>query len=128
VGIRTGIDSVSVQSVADALADHGVRYLERVYTAAERAECTRDDGTVDPERLAARFAAKEATIKALRVVTGGFAWTDVEVTTGECGFPALALTGVVLMLAVEQGFRECDVSLTHENGLATAVVVALTSP
>jgi holo-[acyl-carrier protein] synthase len=128
VGIRTGIDTVAVASVRDALAAHGERYLDRVYTAAERAECTRDDGTVDPERLAARFAAKEAVVKALRAVGGGFAWTDVEVTSGGRGFPAVALTGPVLSLAVEQGFRECDVSLTHENGLATAVVVALTSP
>ena len=64
--LRVGIDLVLVDSIREALDLHGDRYLERVYTAQEIADC-RDGDDVAPERLAARFAAKEAGMKALRL-------------------------------------------------------------
>ena len=63
--LRVGIDTVEVAAIEAALAAHGERYLRRVYTSREVADCNGD-----PERLAARFAAKEATFKALRAAKG----------------------------------------------------------
>jgi holo-[acyl-carrier protein] synthase len=116
--LRVGIDTVAVDAVRAALDAHGERYLERVYTARERADC---DG--DPERLAARFAAKEATVKALRAGEGGVPWSAIEVRRHPSGHPEMALTGIAAELAAEAGIGELAVSLTHEGGLASAVVV-----
>jgi holo-[acyl-carrier protein] synthase len=119
VDLRVGIDTVSVASVSDALAAHGDRYLERVYTARERADCKGD-----PERLAARFAAKEATLKALRVGEGEVPWTAIGVEKAESGAVDLVLTGPA---AARAGQAMLSVSLTHEAGLASAVVIFLSS-
>ncbi|MEA2126927.1 MAG: holo-[acyl-carrier protein] synthase [Solirubrobacteraceae bacterium] len=117
--LRVGIDTVEVAAVEAALAAHGDRYLERVYTPREVADC---GGSA--ERLAARFAAKEATLKALRASDGGVPWPSVEVLRDPAGFTDLALTGRAAALAAEAGISELAVSLTHEAGLASAVVVA----
>lgn len=122
MALRVGIDTVAVQAVRDALAAHGDRYLERVYTPREVAECTTPSGP-DAERLAARFAAKEATLKALRAGGGGVPWSAIEVRRDPSGWTGLALTGAAAALAREAGFGELAVSLTHEAGLASAVVV-----
>ena len=119
MSVRVGIDTVSVASVREAIAAHGDRYLERVYTAGELAAC---DG--DPERLAARFAAKEAAVKALRAGEGGIPWTAFEVRRDPSGFVELALHGEAARLA---GDADLALSFTHEAGLATAVVVVQTS-
>lgn len=123
MGLRVGIDTVAVDAVRDALRAHGDRYLQRVYTEREVADCTGPDG-VDPERLAARFAAKEAAFKALRV-PGGTPWTAVEVRSEPGGWTSLYLSGPALQLAQEQDLGDIEVSLTHEAGLASAVVVIL---
>ena len=118
--LRVGIDTVEVAAVEAALAAHGERYLERVYTAREVADC---DGSA--ERLAARFAAKEATLKALRAGGGGVPWDAVEVVRDPSGHTDLALSGRAAELAAEAGLSELAVSLTHEGGLASALVVAV---
>lgn len=123
MGVRTGIDLVSVSSVRASLAEHGERYLTRVFTEREVADCAGPAGPA-PERLAARFAAKEATIKVLRPGDEGIPWRDIEVRREPAGWVALELTGRAAALAVEIGVRELAVSLTHEEGLACAVVIA----
>lgn len=120
MSLRVGIDTVEVASVEAALAAHGERYLRRVYTEREVADCAGDS-----ERLAARFAAKEATFKALRASAGGVPWTAVEVRRDPAGHPELKLHGAAAALA--EGFEALAVSLTHEAGLASAVVVAQVS-
>ena len=70
MAVRVGIDLVSVQAVQDSLRAHPQAYLARVYTDREVTDCRTADG-VDPERLAARFAAKEATLKVLRPARRG---------------------------------------------------------
>jgi len=75
---RVGIDLVSVDTVRESIREHGDRYLERIYTEAELRDCLGAEGTV-PERLAARFAAKEATIKVLRPTDEPIPWHDIEV-------------------------------------------------
>ena len=123
MSIRVGLDLVSVQTVADSLSAHGDRYLARIYSAAEVADCRTGDG-VDPQRLAARFAAKEATFKVLRVGDEAVAWTDVEVVRDRSGWVGLSLSGRAATLAKAAGIAEFAVSLSHEQGCAAAVVIA----
>jgi len=124
VPIRVGIDLVAVSGVQAALeAAHGEHYLERVYTVGELEDCRTPAG-VDPERLAARFAAKEATLKVLPIGDEGFALTAIEVRREASGRVHVQLSGRAAQLAADAGVAELAVSLTHEGGFAAAVVVA----
>ncbi len=120
---RIGIDLVSVNAVAAALEAHADRYLDRIYTPAEVDDCRTPAG-IDPQRLAARFAAKEATIKALAPGGEAIPWNSISVRRAASGAPALELTGAAAEQADRQGLDEFAVSLTHEEGLAAAVVIA----
>ncbi|MFI4991340.1 MAG: holo-ACP synthase [Solirubrobacterales bacterium] len=123
--LRVGIDLASVELVRDAIETHGDRYLERVYTARELSDCaTGADGRPEPERLAARFAAKEATLKVLRPGEVGLPLTAIEVVRGPDGAVALELDGPAASLAGDAGISELTLSLTHEDGFAAAVVIA----
>jgi holo-[acyl-carrier protein] synthase len=123
MGVRVGVDLVSVESVRDSIDAHGERYLRRVYTESELRDCTTAAG-VDPERLAARFAAKEATLKALRPNGTGVLWTAIEVQRSPGGWVDLALSGPAAELAADAGLTELALSISHEGGFACAVVVA----
>lgn len=123
MAVRVGIDLVSVDAVERSLHDHADRYLERVYTEQEVSDCRTADG-VDPERLAARFAAKEATMKVLRPTEPGIPWRAIEVRSDPGGWPTVSLTGHAARLADEAGVEGMEVSLTHEGAYASAVVVA----
>jgi holo-[acyl-carrier protein] synthase len=117
--LRVGIDLVKAVSVQEALAQHGDRYLERVYTAAEQAQCKGD-----PLRLAARLAAKEATMKVLQPRAGDpLPWTDIEVVRVPDGAPRIALHGAAHRLAENAGITDLALSFTHEDEYAAAVVV-----
>lgn len=120
VGI--GIDTVHVQRLRTALERHGARLRRRLFTVGELADC---DSQRDPtECLAARFAAKEAALKALG--TGkitGFRWTDVEIRRSASGQPSLALSGRARERGEEIGVRRLWVSLSHDGGKAVALVV-----
>lgn len=122
--LRIGTDLVAVASVRDALATHGDRYLERVYTQAEVADCTTVDGHVDAERLAARFAAKEAVMKVLRPNDDVLPWRTIEVVKHAGGWVGIALKGAAAQLAAAVGVHELALSLSHESGFASAVAVA----
>jgi holo-[acyl-carrier protein] synthase len=122
--ISIGIDLTSADAVAQSLQDHGARYLERVYTDRERRDCTQPSGGSDAERLAARFAAKEATLKALRREDESIPWTSIGVCSDRAGRPSLELSGPAAALARRRGVAELSVSLTHEGPFAAAVVVA----
>jgi holo-[acyl-carrier protein] synthase len=117
---------VRVSTVRDALAEHGEHYLERVYTAREVDDCRRN-GHVDPQALAARFAAKEAAMKALRVGDEAVPLRSIEVVRDPSGFAELALHGRAAALADAQGIAHLAVSLTHEDEYASAVVAAETA-
>lgn len=124
VALRVGIDLVAADAVQASLeADHGSRYLERVYTADEIADCRTASG-IDAERLAARFAAKEATLKVLPAGGGGVSLLGIEVRREESGRVHLQLTGRAAELAADAGLVDFALSLTHEAGFAAAVVVA----
>ncbi len=123
--LRVGIDLASVELVKAAIETHGDRYLARVYTSRELQDCaTGEDCRPEPERIAARFAAKEATLKVLRPGEVGLPLTAIEVIRDASGAVALKLHGPAASLADEAGITELTLSLTHEGGLAAAVVVA----
>jgi holo-[acyl-carrier protein] synthase len=96
--------------------------VERVFTEGERSYALRKR---DPtERLAARFAVKEATMKALGVGLGAFKFHDVEVTKARTGEPSLVLVGRAAELAERRGITAWKVSITHSDLIALAVVIA----
>jgi holo-[acyl-carrier protein] synthase len=122
VPVRVGIDTVLVESVREAIRVHGEHYLERVYTPAELEDCRVND-RVDCQRLAARFAAKEAALKVLRPDTEGINLQTIEVLRRPAGWVELKLTGPAADLAAKAGLGDLAVSLTHEPEIASAVVV-----
>ena len=125
--LRVGADVVSVHQVEESVARFGSRYLERVYTPHEL-ESSTGRSPVRAASLAARFAAKEATIKVLRPVGHQPDWRSVEVRRDSGGWCTMALSGHAAALADEAGIAELAVSLTHEGDVAAAVVVALCEP
>jgi holo-[acyl-carrier protein] synthase len=123
MALRVGIDLVAVQTVRDAVSEHGERYLKRIYTDAEVRECRTPRGLI-PERLAARFAAKEATIKVLRPRDEPIPWQSIELVRHPSGWVELELSGRAATSAAEQRLGDFAVSVSHEAGFATAVVIA----
>lgn len=122
-----GTDLVSVPRFAAALARGGAALRARLFTAAELAQCEADPRAA--ERLAARFAAKEAALKALGTGwASGLGFTDVEVRGGGGEPPHLALHGAAAARAQALGIRELRVSLTHTEEFAQAFVVASPLP
>ncbi len=117
-----GTDLVLVSRVERLLVRHRERFLERVFTAEECADCL---GRARPaQHLAARMAAKEAAMKALGSGWGmGVSWQDIEVRAGG-GPPTLCLQGAARRHAERLGIRRTLVSLSHEGDYALAVVVA----
>lgn len=120
--IGLGIDAVEVARFRQVLArTPGV--AQRLFTDGERAYGARFK---DPApRLAARFAAKEAAMKAMGVGLGAFAFHDVEVVKAPSGAPSLRLSGGAAALAERLGVRELKLSITHTDETAEAVVAAL---
>lgn len=119
--ISIGTDVVDLDRFRVALA-RTPRMVERVFTEGERAYALRKH---DPtERLAARFAVKEATMKALGVGLGAFKFHDVEVIKARSGEPSLKLAGAAAALAGKRGITSWKVSITHSALIALAVVVA----
>jgi holo-[acyl-carrier protein] synthase len=125
--VRVGIDLASVDTVRDSIAAHGSRYLERVYSPREIADCSTEAG-VDPERLAARFAAKEAAFKVLRVGDAAVTWQEVEIRRDSTGWVKVHLTGNAARLAKQAGITDLSLSVTHERVCAAAVVIAEVTP
>lgn len=99
------------------------RFRERVFTAAERAYCD-SRGAVAAQHYAARFAAKEATLKALETGwRGGISWQDVEIGSHDSGAPYLILHGKVKELFGQSGAIAAHLSLSHTSEHAIAQVV-----
>jgi holo-[acyl-carrier protein] synthase len=120
VPYRVGIDLVAVETVAAAIREHGDRYLARVFTPRELADC---NGA--PERLAARYAAKEAALKVLRPgPDDSVLWNEIEVVRSPDGWVELLLSGRAAERAAVTGLGGFAVSLTHEGEYASAVVIA----
>lgn len=121
--VRVGTDLVHVAHVTDAIEAFGDAYLRRVYTPSEVSTCRTSTGAA-ADRLAARFAAKEAALKVLRP-TGGVALTDIGVEHGHDGAPTLVLSGEAAARADAVGLVDHSLSLTHDGTYAAAVLVAV---
>jgi holo-[acyl-carrier protein] synthase len=125
-GVRVGVDLVTAGDVAASVARFGDRYLRRVFTEHELSSCAGDPDRV-AEGLAARFAAKEATLKVLGLDGAQPGWRSIEVFRTPRGWCELRLQGPAARLADEEGIGQLAVSLSHDRGVAMAVVVALTN-
>jgi holo-[acyl-carrier protein] synthase len=122
--LGVGLDVVEVARIrrlvgTDAPEETARRFLARCFTEGERRFCDARTDRATP--YAARFAAKEAASKALGA-PAGIHWTDVEVLR-EDGAPTLKLSGVADRVARERGVSRIHVSITHDAGIAAAVVV-----
>ena len=120
--IGLGIDIVSVQRIADILERHGGRAKERLFTEIERTYC--EDMPQPHLHFAARFAAKEAFVKALGTgFSAGIRWRDIGIVNNEKGKPDLVLEGTALEFAQKMGATRYLVSLSHDPTHAAVVVV-----
>ena len=117
-----GIDVVKVERLVEALERFGERFEKRIFTDAELAYCRRHK---DPlPHLAARFAAKEAALKAFGTgLRGRLRFTQIEVSNDESGRPMLVFRGEAERLFRSMGVFRTHVSLTHERQYAVAVVI-----
>jgi len=113
-----GTDIIEISRIAGACERLGERFLRRVYTAGEITACA---GRAPS--LAARFAAKEAAMKALGRGFYDIPWTDIEVVSDDSGQPRLKLHGKARARANELSIGELAVSLSHAKEYATAVVL-----
>jgi holo-[acyl-carrier protein] synthase len=121
--IAHGIDLVDFGRIEQMLDRHGERFLERVFTVRERDDADAVKNRV--EKLAGRFAAKEAVMKLIG--TGwrdGVAWTDIEVVNDASGRPIVSITGKVKQLADAAHLGPITLSITHTANFAMASVVA----
>lgn len=120
--VGLGVDMEEISRIRDVISRHGRIFLDRVFTSGEVAYCERYR---DPaERYAARFAAKEATMKALG--TGwakGVRWRDIEVTRKPGSRPTIVLHGIAREHAERMGARHISLSLTHTGNFALAEVI-----
>ena len=120
--LGTGVDLAEVLRIRAAIERHGGRFIERIYTPPEIAYVERKANRF--ERYAARFAAKEAGMKAIG--TGwkrGVTWRDFEVVNLPSGRPTLRLHGVASEIAQQLGVRQIWLSLTHTAELGMAHVI-----
>jgi len=124
--IAHGIDLVDCPRIEQMVQRHGDRFVNRVFTAAERAYAAANKNEM--EKLAGRFAAKEAILKLMGTGwRGKIAWTDIEVINNAVGQPQVTLSGEVKKIADGLGIRHISVSITHTANFAIASAVALTA-
>ena len=120
--ISIGIDIIEVRRVRETI-ERTPRFAERVFTAAERAYCE-SRGAVAAQHYAARFAAKEAALKALQTGwRGGISWQDVEISARESGAPYLIFRGEVLAVFEKFSATATHLSMSHTSEHAIAQVI-----
>jgi holo-[acyl-carrier protein] synthase len=120
--VGTGVDIVEVARVAAAIERFGKRFLKRIYTEAEIRYCQSRRNS--SERFAARFAAKEAALKALGTGWGrGVAWKEVEVRREPGGRPTVHFSGRAAEFAAGLGMKNASLSLSHTAEQAIAQVI-----
>lgn len=123
VRLAVGLDMVALSRIEDSLRTFGDRFLVRIFTEAEQAYAEAAPAH-RLDRLGARFAAKEAALKALGLADQGVGWPDIEVVRDAAGACTLALHGLAGELTRRGGLVDTALSLSHEGGFAAAIVVA----
>jgi len=122
-----GIDIVEIERIARALDEHPQRFPERIFTVTERAYCDLAPRR-RAERYAARFAVKEAVLKALGTGwTDGIAWTDLEILRLASGEPRLLVTGRAAEVAASRGIGRWLVSMSHSGTHAIGSAIAMSA-
>ena len=122
--VAHGIDLVDCPRIEQMVKRHGERFLKRVFTATEQAYAEANKNGID--KLAGRFAAKEAILKLMGTGwRGKIAWTDIEIANNPSGQPEVTLSGEVKKLAERLGIKHISVSITHTANFAIASAVAL---
>jgi holo-[acyl-carrier protein] synthase len=119
-----GIDLVDCPRIEQMIQRHGERFIRRVFTENEQAYAQKNKNEV--EKLAGRFAAKEAVLKLMGTGwRGRIAWTDIEIINNVVGQPEVTLDGEVRKIADKLGIKHISVSITHTANFAIASAVAL---
>jgi holo-[acyl-carrier protein] synthase len=122
--VAHGIDLVDCPRIEEMVNRHGERFVQRVFTEAEQAYAEANRNNI--EKLAGRFAAKEAILKLMGTGwRGKIAWTDIEVINNDVGQPEVTLSGEVRKIADKLGIEHISVSITHTANFAIASAVAL---
>jgi holo-[acyl-carrier protein] synthase len=120
--IGTGVDICEVPRIAQSIARFGDRFLQRVFTPEEIRYCQMKKNST--ERFAARFAAKEAAMKALGTgASRGVTWTTIEVAHAPGGRPILRFSEKTAEIAERLGVKRISLSLTHTESVALAMVI-----
>ena len=123
--IAHGIDLVDCPRIEAMIERHGERFVQRIFTAAEQAYAESNKNKI--EKLAGRFAAKEAILKLMGTGwRGKIAWTDIEIINNSSGQPEVTLDGEVEKIADKLGISHISISITHTANFAIASAVALT--
>ncbi len=119
-----GIDLVDCSRIEALIKRHGDRFIDRIFTKAEHDYAVKNKNYL--ERLAGRFAAKEAVLKAIGTGwRGRICWTDIEVINTPLGQPRVHLSGQVQAIAERLGITQMSISITHTADFAIASAVAL---
>ena len=122
--VAHGIDLVDCPRIEQMIERHGERFVNRVFTATEQAYAEANKNKM--EKLAGRFAAKEAVLKLIGTGwRGKIAWTDIEIINNAAGQPEVTIAGEVKRIADELGIEHISVSITHTANFAIASAVAL---
>jgi len=122
--VAHGIDLVDFPRIGQMVNQHGERFLSRVFTEAEQSYADSNKNGI--EKLAGRFAAKEAVLKLMGTGwRGKIAWTDIEIINNPTGQPEVTLTGEVAKIAAKLGINHISISITHTANFAIASAVAI---
>ena len=116
----TGVDLIEIERLRDSIAQHGDRFLNRIFTKPEI-----DDNALKIESLAGRFAAKEAVAKALGCGIGDVSWKEIEILRGEEGEPVLVLHEAADRISKNLGITLWSVSISHTKTNAVAMAVGI---
>jgi holo-[acyl-carrier protein] synthase len=120
--IGIGVDLVKISRIHEMTARWGARFLDRVFTPTEQAYCLRRK--FPPIHLSARFAVKEAMLKALGTgLRMGTKWKEIETVNNAAGKPEVKLSGQTGRLAAEQNVSEIFASITHDHDYSIAQVL-----
>ena len=123
--VGVGVDIIEIERIEKALECGGERFLQRIFTPAERSFC--ESKAIPHASFAARFAAKEAVLKALGTgLSSGTAFIDVEVYQKRGGAPGVKLYNKTAEMARGKGITKVALSLSHDRGHAIAFAIALT--
>ena len=117
--ICTGIDIIEIDRIQDVLSQYGDRFLNKIFTPEEIQYCRGRS-----PNLAGRFAAKEATMKALKTGARGVSWKDIEVIRASNGAPSIKLYNRALARSESLGVSSLSISFSHSRDYAVASVIA----